>query len=477
LPLSQSYVYRAELVANCQADPLLTVGDDVVGVLSTSSDGRERVVLTFATGPDRGIATDLLGYGLLRWVTRGVFLGELRHWLNVDVDDWFNASAIQRPDGSQYTYRLTGPEVPAIAAQQADLRRRYPLAGNFMLNMAYNGGRLDRTAPAQCDADSSPDPLTSYTLCLKDEFRWINHTLTHPQMNFTDYARNYTEIADNIAVATQIGLPVPPTVLKTPEYSGLGVYSPTPNTLDPPIDHGLEESNTALLEAASDLGIEYVVGNFSYKSMQPDCFNCGIEHPLQPDLFVVPAWTTYIAFVASKPDEQVAAYNFSYGEPAHPDSTYDQVIDQEAHVAFTHISSGSVYTHTLHQANLRQYASGRSLAFDWLDAVLAKYSTYYSVPLNNPDWLMLARYVQARNSHFAAIRDNRDDAVWNRATGAVSYTPERDGSVFITGLATRPATDTDQSGPDSAQLYGSDAISRVDAKAGQTLAVAVEPRA
>ena len=72
----------------------------------------------------------------------------------------------------------------------------------------------------------TPDSLTSYSRILRHEFRWINHTLTHPQMNFTAYSENYQEIRDNLVAAALIGLPVPGTVLKPPEYSGLGVYDP-----------------------------------------------------------------------------------------------------------------------------------------------------------------------------------------------------------------------------------------------------------
>ena len=42
----------------------------------------------------------LLVYGLFRWASRGLFFGELRHSLNVDVDDWFNSSDELLPNGA-----------------------------------------------------------------------------------------------------------------------------------------------------------------------------------------------------------------------------------------------------------------------------------------------------------------------------------------------------------------------------------------
>jgi hypothetical protein len=123
----------------------------------------------------------------------------------------------------------------------------------------------------------------------------------------------------------------------------------------------------------------------------------------------------------------------------------------------------------VHQTNLHQYSPGKCLVFDWLDELLAKYSAYYRVPLENPDWLMLATYVQDRTAHFKAI-DARNDAVWDRATNTVTYTPTANAALFMTGLATRAATEADQHGPDTAEKYGSDSVSRLG------VAFAVSPR-
>ena len=478
IPISQTYVYRTSIAGDCNAQPLLELNSDVLGVLSTSPDGRERAALTFVLGAAQP-ATDLLGYGLLRWATRGVFLGEERHWLNVDVDDWFNVNVhgpVSKPAG---TFRLSGPEARAVSQEQAGLRKRYPLAAGFTLNIAYNGSRINPSAPDQCSTRDTPDALTSYSRCLRHDFRWINHTLTHPQMNFTPYSENYREIRDNLYAAGSIGLPTSASVFKPPEYSGLGVYNPDSRSLGSPTDFGLLASNRALLKAASDLGVKYVVGDISFASHKPRCFNCGIYHPLQPDLLLVPDWPTNIAFEATTPQEQVSRYNSLYGvhgtEQRGPDANYAEFVDAEANLALSHVMSGSVYSHTVHQTNLHQYAPGRCLVFDWLDELLAKYSAYYRVPLENPDWHTLATYVQDRTAHFKAV-DTRNDAVWDRVTNTVTYTPTANTALFITGLATRAATEADQRGPDSAEKYGSDSVSRLGLTGGKTVAFLASPR-
>jgi hypothetical protein len=483
IPISETYVYRTRLADYGSVQPLLTLGGDILGVLSTAPDGRERAALTLALSPGLPAAS-LLGYGLLRWATRGIFVGEQRYWLNVDVDDWFNADAIGSPTELTGAYRLTGPEAAAASQQQAELRRRHPLAGTFTLNLAYNGAKLDPAAPPQYSTVGTPDTLTSYSRVLRNEFRWINHTLTHPQMNFTPYTRNYQEIRDNLAAAALIGLEVPGAVFKPPEYSGLGVYDPhshfSPNA---PIqlpgavtDFGLRAANKALLKAASDLGVKYIVGDISFRSEQPSAFNGGIYIPLQNDLLLVPTSPTNIAFEATTQSQQVEWYNSMYGksgslQKGDIDYDYAGYLDAESDVMLTFVMSGSAYSYTVHQTNLHQYALDRSLLFDWLDAVISKYGAFFRVPLNNPDWLTLAAYVEDRTAHFKQLK-TQHDVVWDRTANTISYAPANDAVLFVTGLAVRSATAADRHGLNQAQRYGEDTVSRLGLIGGQTVSYA-----
>lgn len=490
LPLGNAYVYRTSVARGCPARPWLTYGAGVVAAASTSG-GRERAVLTFNPGAGQP-AEEFLGYGLLRWATRGVFLGERRHWLNVDVDDWFNANthvtpraAAADPDADARNagvFRMTGPEALEISRAQDALRSRYPVAAGFKLNMAFNGGDLTPSAPAQCSSRNTPDPLTSYSRCLMNQFRWINHTLTHPSLDETSYQRNVDEIRRNLQAAAAIGLPVPTDVLKTPAYSGLGIRRRADAEISAEGALGdLKDANPALLKAAADLGVTYLHGDMSFPGHRPACFNCGKTFPTQPGLFLVPDWPTNILWQAIDPGEQTAGYNVIYGQGdtgAGSDEvtlTYDQIIEVEAQQALRHIMQGSAYAHTLHQTNLHGYAPGRSLAFDWLNAVVAKYSASYRVPLANPDWPTLAGYIDGKTRHFDAVRRG-PDALWNRVTSVVTYTPKVNSTVFITGLATRRAGVADQSRGEEADRYGSDAISRFDAAAGRGTTYVASPR-
>src|SRR3954447_20009910 len=78
IPVQQSYVYRTGIAAGCAADATLTDGADGLGVRTTSTDGRERLALTF-TSNQCLLQSDLLVPGLVRWATKGLYLGEQRH--------------------------------------------------------------------------------------------------------------------------------------------------------------------------------------------------------------------------------------------------------------------------------------------------------------------------------------------------------------------------------------------------------------
>jgi hypothetical protein len=472
IPIVATYVYRTSIAAECAATPLLTFGGDVVGVTTTSADGRERAALTFSSQSSLA-QTALLGYGLLRWATHGVFLGEQRHWFNVDVDDWYNSgdemstAGVLMNDG----YRNSGTDVANLVDSQQALGKQYPLTAGFKLNLAANTADADLGASKAClQWYGSTDALTSYTYCYRDQLRFLNHTYNHTELNDTDYATTYYEIATNLTVANQLGVTVPSTILKTPAYSGLGAYNPdSDDEIEPPTDFGLEASNPALLQAATQLGVKYLHGNMSIPSQRPACFNCGIAHPLAPNLTIVPDWPTSLWYFSTTPDEETYFYNAYYGPGGrHPywpqDETYQQILDHESDTVLRHLMSGSAYSHTLHIGNARQYATGRSLAFDWINQVAAKYSALYSVPLRNPQWTDLAQYATDRTSHFAAL-DAGVTAVWDRTAKTVTVVSPKAGRIFLTGVK---ATTTEK--------YGTDTIATVAVGANAAASVSASAR-
>lgn len=96
------------------------------------------------------------------------------------------------------------------------------------------------------------------------------------------------------------------------------------------------------------------------------------------------------------------------------------------------LSSGSVYTHTMHIPNLYDYGNGKSLAGDWLNATVGKYSAYYSVPLLTPTWGQLAAFTLDRNAHFAA--KDTVTAIYDPAQQSVTVTSPAAATVQLSGV-------------------------------------------
>ncbi|WP_030437157.1 hypothetical protein [Actinoplanes subtropicus] len=473
IPVQQSYVYRTSIVAGCSADATLTDGTNVLGVRTTSTDGRERLALTF-TSNQYLLQSDLLVPGLIRWATKGLYLGEQRHYLNVDIDDWFNTSDHYYPDGHvEYTpgWQVTAHDMVNLDNQQIALRTQYPQAAPFEYNLAYNGADIDPFAGNQCSPDGDATQLTATTKCLETHFRWLNHTLNHPELNATDYATTYAEINNNRTAGKAIGLTPPDDVLKTPEYSGLGVYTQDPNCdTCVPVDHGLTGSNPNLLQAAKDLNIRYLHGNMSFASHVPAHYNANIVHPMEPSISVVPDWPTNIAYFVTTPDEETAFYNSFYGPngkfPYWPtDRTYDQIVAYEGGIGLQHVVEGSINTNTFHIANTNDYGSGRTLVGDWVQNIVSRYASYYTTPLLNLDWSTLAGYTAERDAHFAQLGAGVDP-VYDRSAGTVTVTSPLAGTVEITGVQGA-----------SSRTYGSDVTTPVALGANTAVTLAAVPRA
>jgi hypothetical protein len=508
IPIRYAFTYPARLATvqespGCTVQPLLLdSGGNVLGVFSRSSDGRERIALTFAHNPYLN-HTQLLGYGLIRWATRGLFVGERRHILAVDVDDWGLASDRwdvtniyvpgQPPRFLPEPFRLSAQDAWSAYLQQRQLNSRFPLSNGFMLNIAFNGRGVNTAAAASCNPSvSGPDPLSSLTRCLASRMRWVNHTRDHPSMdNITDTPSLRFQIAENTRLANQMGLWYGSRTLKTGELSGLGWYrSPAPAPLIPPAlpsecpaisgstgpgadeprkDFGLMCVNNNLLDRARELGIRYIHGNFSVNSHRPRCPICGI--PLRENLLMIPVWPTNIAYTVTTPQEATSFYNYIYAPggqfPFWPRAlTYEEILEQETNLALYHIQT-SATSHYFHQANLREFAPGRSLVFDYLNRLMEKYTSFYNIPLLNPSWDEIGEYVAERTSHTNLVQAGIT-ATWDRSTNQVIFTAPggQSGVLFFTG-ATQGVS----------QVYGGDTVSKINLSGGQSWSFSYTPPA
>lgn len=468
VPIRYAYTYLASLdpaSSSTDVTPILTdEAGNVLGVTSTAADGRERLALTFSNGRYL-VHTELLGYGLLRWVTRGLFLGERSMYFMADVDDWFlpndvwnTATNVTDPDA----YRLTAQDALALSNEQAELGSRYPQAEQFAVNLAFNGQGADVTAAASCDPNvQSSDPLVSMSRCLGSTFRWLNHSFSHEYFDFLSYAESRAQIWDNRVVARKIDLSQPNRVLITGDVSGLGWYNEDGE--GPKTDHGLAASNPDFLAAAKSLNVDVVASNASVASHAPTCWGCGVYHPLEPSILLVPRWPTNVFYMVMTPEQVTSAYNAVYGPSGTApywdhDLSYDEFLDAETDIALYHVLTSSPYPHFFHAANTHEYEPGRSVLYDFIDRLFERYGAYYRLNLKSPSWGPLANYVASRTSYMNA----QAMGVWDRSTNRVTVTTPVGGSIFLTGARTGSVSE-----------YGGEPTSRFTLAAGRTRTVRV----
>ena len=206
-------------------------GTAYLGIYTHPDDGREEMVMTVASNENQSQA-QLLRHGELNWVTRGVFLGYQRNYLELQVDDLFLGDDAWDPTThtTNYDPAAASRMTPADVAQAV----AWSKARGVRIDFAFNGGgselyKADHATTTDPLANAFADPAT------RGAFGYINHTYDHPNLDCSTSSFVAKEIADNAAWARQHGLPLDATEVVTGEHSGLANTRPgNPGTIDPP---------------------------------------------------------------------------------------------------------------------------------------------------------------------------------------------------------------------------------------------------
>ena len=150
--------------------------------------------------------SELLSYGLINWVTKGVFIGQRHVNLDAQVDDLLIDDDISdtaaNSDLTGLTYRMTGIR-PRERDRLADAHPgERPLARE----------RAARASPSTAKVQYgiySPDTLTPAVVASRGAFNWVSHTYSHQNLDSVDYSDARRELVRNNTAATMRGLPVP----------------------------------------------------------------------------------------------------------------------------------------------------------------------------------------------------------------------------------------------------------------------------
>ncbi|WP_369270557.1 hypothetical protein AB5J55_11445 [Streptomyces sp. R11] len=388
-----------------------------------SNDGRRQLVVTFAYNQYQQ-QFRVLARGIVEWLTQGVHLGQARNYFAVHVDDVF------APDARWDTERNCTPgdidcvggggeETPPIrmTAEDAVRAAQWQREQGLKLDMVYNAGSGEEWK----SENGGTDPLASQLLADKAQYRWINHTYTHPFLGCVqdtstvpwscaknaDGSTRYmsradisAQIRDNHNWGVTKGLQLDRTELVTGEHSGLRTLPQQP------------DDNPNLARALADNGVKWIASDNSRDPAQ---------RPVGAAL-TVPRYPMNVYYNVGTEEEMVDEYNWIYTSTAdggsgicenNPASTcladpldtatgYDEyIVPLEARTALGHAISNDPRPHYAHQSNL---AEDRTL-YPVLDKVLADYRALFAdnTPVENLAQSAIGTELQRRAAWQSAL--------------------------------------------------------------------------
>jgi len=466
-------VYLATPLTDGLTTPLITdqLGN-ALAVVHTTGFAGDYLSLTFDSNPYL-THDQVLAYGLVNWVTKGLFLGERHVYLAAQVDDVFiedrewlpgTACTTNPDDPSLPSYRINAADLQAVINWQA-AQQSQPTTPGFSLSLAFNGVGTDPsycqgTAPPTCGANGQDD-LTPAAQANQGLFNWINHTFDHTNLDSVDYNTAFNAFSQNNAVAAALPCNSP-----TGICLGLTNYSLT-NLVQPDLS-GWTNGNA--LQAAYDTGIRYVLGDTSkapFNSLGP---NVGIYSTLtNPDtppnaILGIPRHPVNLFFNVTTPDEWSAEYNCIYGpNGTHPyfdhNLSYNEILDFVGGQLLPYLLTGDIDPWMFHEDNLRNYPdsggipTGQLLLGDLLDATLTKYNSLFDLPILSLTQDNIGQRVARRMAY-------------NQAGVTATIVPGQSITISAQLSATVPVTGLNTPG---AETYGGQPITYLNLSAGQSI--------
>jgi Bacterial Ig-like domain (group 2)/Abnormal spindle-like microcephaly-assoc'd, ASPM-SPD-2-Hydin len=515
LSISQAFIYLSPLYtppAGTVTPLVVDSSNNVLAAIYAPGNGQEILSQTFDS--NQYLTHNLvLAYGLLNWVTKGVFLGDYHVYAAAQVDDFFINDAEWVPgtpcttagthdrtpsdSSSLGTFRLKNADMTSLVAWQNGLQSD-PLLTGFKLSLAFNGvgtvGNKDWTGVVQSGVAN--DDLVANVHAYEQFFHWMTHTYDHPNtlngLHKSDTGGDTDipavdsidlEILTNLYVAsgtTQGGVNLdvdesdnPPNGAVTPlmftDFNPANMVSPGVTGLNDPL---------VPTYLAAD-GIKYVVTDTSVIGQTNNgpnpSPNVGIVNSFAPSIYEVPRYPNNIYYNAANWADDQAEFYCIYGPvPGPAQSPYDsynaaQILDYTSGIFVVNMLKGDMNPQMFHQPNLHfadnTAALGSltphvsSLISDTYDQTFQKYKALYKLPVLSLTLDQLAESMKARNAY------NLSGATAS-LVGVGTATP----TVSITVPATNPGAVVPVTGLTTVngETYGGTHISHVQVNSGTT---------
>ena len=370
----RAYLATTTAAANETTTPLITTGTYTVAATHTTGDGRETLALTMNNGPTL-LHSVAFSYGVINWVTKGVFLGSRKVYLNPQIDDMLLGNRVYAPtlsqcpdDDSCPTVFATSEDMQSLVNWQNNLKAD-PLFSTFHATYALNA--VGTTwFPAS-------DPIFAAIRSLGSNFSWLNHTWDHANLDCysvntsgvcvpANLSQSSAELNKDITVAPTLGINLDRTSMVTPFNGGLG--------------------NANFLNAAVQSGIQYIV-----TAVLPQAISTGNVNPVNPNIYEIPRVKSIFDDVSvpqtgaygSYTDEYNATYGPRGTQPKYSQNqTYTQIVDNDSNnLLINNILAYEPYLLAFHIDNASLYDGTHSMFTDLMDAIVAKYKKLFKLPV------------------------------------------------------------------------------------------------
>lgn len=469
--IKDAWTYLAEATASVTKLLVTSSGDPIVSI-NNYPDGRKNLTVT-TDGNVNLLHTLQLGYGIVNWVTKGLYVGQRKVYLTAQPDDIMIADEIWDPatlsDATGKIYRMTGIDFQKAITWQSNLNANTPNAAGIKLEFAYNGYGTEPAYMAEEFPPGTPDTLTPAISAEEDAFYWVSHTHTHLNLDATTYATTLAELRSNDRVANKvIGMTYyHKDSLVTPDVSGL--------------------NNAEALRAMKDFGIRYIVSDTSKFCGNRDAThaancakpNTGIYNDLRPEILMIPRYPTNLFYNLCTPIEWRSEYNYLYRTYWGRDLSYDEILDKESDVWVRYMIRYDMKPLMFHQPNVCAYDGGaRSLLGDLIETTMAKYNAMFNLPVLSRRQRQIANLMIQRMNLNGAIKPAAGDPLTVRIVpNAVAGQPS---TIVVNNPTAKavivPVTGVNWASATSRETYGAQTTSKITVEAnGATVTVPNAP--
>lgn len=373
IPIRDAFGYKATVT---DAVALIETEDHGVLVAShVAPDGREAMLVTMDSNPNL-VHSLVLEYGLVSWVSRGLFIGKKRAYLSPQVDDifidddmWNTVTHRNAPDlDGVNAFRITGSDLAALVSWQSGFRAALPAGSRYTTAMAFNGvGTLRSVYPDQTPVTAARSAGANLT--------WLSHTWDHENMDGMTSTAARNEVARNCQLARTYRLNGFSCLdLVTPDMSGLTSAAAL---------NGIENAGARHLSSDTSVTDEVAAARGTVPGTNPS-FNVGRVNAQDAVIYEVPRHPTNIFYDVATREAEVDEYNTIYRSYWGRDLGYDEIIDVEASFGLHYLLTGDIDPLMFHQTNLDgELVDGtrHSLFGDWIEASVARFTALVEFPI------------------------------------------------------------------------------------------------